>query len=59
MSKNRYNNREISNKLGQAQRLKELEAENTRLKDKVVILTLDKLILEEIAEEQHQGCVRK
>ena len=37
-------------KVGQARRLKDLEAENTRLKRAVAELTLDKLILKEAAE---------
>jgi len=37
-------------KLGQARRLKDLEAENARLKRAVAELTLDKLILKEAAE---------
>ena len=37
-------------KVGQARRLKDLEAENARLKRAVADLTLDKLILKEAAE---------
>lgn len=37
-------------KVDQAKRLKELEAENTRLKKAVAELTIDKLILKEVAE---------
>ncbi len=37
-------------KVDQARRLKELEQENTRLKQAVADLTLDKLILKEAAE---------
>jgi transposase-like protein len=37
-------------KVNQARRLKELEQENTRLKQAVAELTLDKLILKEAAE---------
>ena len=37
-------------KVSQARRLKELERENGRLKRAVADLTLDKLILEEVAE---------
>jgi putative transposase len=37
-------------KVGQARRLKDLEAENDRLKRAVAELTLDKLILKEAAE---------
>ena len=39
-------------KVSQARRLKELEGENGRLKRAVAYLTLDKLILEEAAEEK-------
>jgi putative transposase len=38
-------------KVGQARRLKDLGAENARLKRSVAELTLDKLILKEAAEE--------
>ena len=37
-------------KIDQAKRLKELEAENARLKRAVADLTIDKLILKEVAE---------
>ena len=37
-------------KVAQARRLKELEAENVRLKRAVADLTVDKLILKEVAE---------
>jgi len=37
-------------KVDQAKRLKELEAENARLKRAVADLTVDKLILKEVAE---------
>jgi len=37
-------------KIDQAKRLKELEAENARLKRAVADLTVDKLILKEVAE---------
>ena len=40
-------------KVDQAKRLKELEAENARLKRAVVDLTVDKLILKEVAEEKY------
>jgi len=42
-----------------AGRLEELEAENARLKDAVAMLTLDKLILEEVAEENSRGYAQK
>ncbi len=38
-------------RVDQAKRLKELEKENTRLRRAVCDLTLDKLILKEVAEE--------
>ncbi len=66
MGKNRYNAKEISPWLGEAAkppdragRLEELEAENARLKDVVALLTLDKLILEEVAEENSRGYAQK
>jgi transposase-like protein len=40
-------------KVGQAKRLKELEVENTRLKRAVADLTVDKLILKEVAEGKY------
>ena len=40
-------------KVDQAKRLKELEAENTRLKKAVAELTIDKLILKEVAEGKY------
>jgi transposase-like protein len=40
-------------KVDQARRLKELEAENTRLKRAVADLTVDKLILKEVAEGKY------
>ena len=43
----------------QIERLSRLEAENARLKDEVAVLTLDKLILGEVAEESGSGGVRK
>jgi cell division protein FtsB len=38
-------------KVDQAKRLKELEAENTRLKKLVADLSLDKMILKEVASK--------
>jgi hypothetical protein len=38
--------------IGQATRLKELEAENARLKRVVTNLTFDKLVLEEVVQER-------
>jgi len=43
----------------QIERLRTLEAENARLKDEVVVLTLDKLILSEVVEENGRGGGRK
>ncbi len=40
-------------KVDQAKRLKELEAENARLKRAVADLTVDKLILNEVAEGKY------
>ena len=40
-------------KVDQAKRLKELEAENARLKRAVADLTVDKLILKEVAEGKY------
>ncbi len=40
-------------KVDQARRLKELEAENARLKRAVADLTVDKLILKEVAEGKY------
>jgi transposase-like protein len=40
-------------KVGQAKRLKELETENARLKRAVADLTVDKLILKEVAEGKY------
>ena len=40
-------------KVDQAKRLKELEAENARLKRAVTDLTVDKLILKEVAERKY------
>jgi len=40
-------------KVGQAKRFKELEAENARLKRAVADLTVDKLILKEVAEGKY------
>jgi len=38
-------------RVDQVRRLKELEAENARLEDVVTVLTVDKLILKDIAED--------
>ena len=40
-------------KVDQARRLKELEAENARLKRAVADLTVDKLILKEVADGKY------
>jgi len=42
----------------QTERLRELEAENTRLKHAVALLTVDKLLLEEAVEENSRGRAR-
>jgi cell division protein FtsB len=42
----------------QTERLRELEAENTRLKHAVALLTVDKLLLEEAVEENSRGSAR-
>ena len=39
----------------QAERLRALEAENERLKHEVAVLTVDKLILTEVVEENDGG----
>jgi hypothetical protein len=58
MGKNRHSAKEINSEpeaadklLRQAERLRELEAENARLKSTVAMLTVDKLILEEVVQE--------
>jgi hypothetical protein len=58
------NNRKDSDEIGrmrpdQIQWVRKLEAENARLKDEVAVLTLDKLILGEVAEENGRRGVRK
>jgi hypothetical protein len=58
------NNRNDSDETGQMRPdqiewLRKLEAENARLKDEVVVLTLDKLILSEVVEENGRGGGRK
>jgi hypothetical protein len=66
MGNERYNTEKISYGPGddetvpdQAARLKELEAENARLERAVAVLTVDKLILEEVAEENAGRSARK
>ncbi len=66
MGNNRYKAKESSHEPGdaellrdQAERLKELEAEIARLTRAVAVLTADKLILEEVAEENDRGSARK
>jgi hypothetical protein len=54
------NNRNDSDETGQMRpdqiaSLRKLEAENARLKDEVAVLTLDKLILSEVVEENGRG----
>jgi cell division protein FtsB len=56
MGNNPYDTEELRQmKTGQAERLRELEAENTKLKAELAILTLDKLILTEAVEENDRG----
>ncbi len=62
MKKNRFNAGETSQDpsktdrpLDQVGRIRELEAENARLKQTVAILTVDKLILKEDAEKHGRG----
>ena len=43
----------------QIERLRTLEAENSRLKGQVAVLTLDKLILREVVEEFDQEGARE
>ncbi len=43
----------------QAERSGELEVENARLKRAVAVLTVDKLILKEVVEENGRGSARK
>ena len=63
---NRSNAEQSSHELGeaevlrdQAERLRELEAENARLTREVAVLTVDKLILREVAKENGRGSARK
>ena len=59
MSNNRSKVEKLSRvTAGQAERLRELEAENARLRGEVAILTVDKLILSEVADENDRGSVR-
>jgi hypothetical protein len=44
---------------GHTERLRALEAENARLQREVAILTVDKLILKEVIEENGRGGARK
>jgi cell division protein FtsB len=60
MGNNRYN----TEKPGQVRRshteqLRALEAENARLKREVAVLTVDKLVLREVIEENGRGGARK
>lgn len=66
MSKKRDNAETIGLKLGaidgrldRAERLSYLEAENARLKRAVAVLTVDGLILKEMAAENSRGSARK
>lgn len=66
MGNNRYKAKESRHESGgvemllnQAERLKKLEAESARLTRAVAVLTTDKLILEEVTEENGRGSARK
>jgi hypothetical protein len=59
MSNNRSRIEKLSPmKAGQAERLRELEAENARLRGEVAILTVDKLVLNEVVDENDRRSVR-
>jgi len=60
MGKRRYTVDEIDQMQPDlAKRFRELEAENARLKHAVAVLTVDTLILKEVAEENIRGSARK
>ena len=66
MGKKQYDAEEISHGPGvaelkpdQSARLEELEFENARLERAVAVLTVDKLILEEVAAENGRRSARK
>jgi hypothetical protein len=60
MGKRRYTVDEIDQMQPDlAKRFRELEAENARLKNAVAVLTVDTLILKEVAEENIRGSARK
>jgi hypothetical protein len=59
MGNNRYDGDDISRmKPDLAERLRALEAENATLKSEVAMLTVDKLILKEVVDENDRGGVR-
>jgi hypothetical protein len=60
MSNNRYDTGAVSQmKSDQAGRIRALEIENEMLKREVAILTVDKLVLREIADENDRGGTRE
>jgi hypothetical protein len=60
MSNNRYDAGAVSQmKSDQAARIRALEIENEMLKREVAILTVDKLVLREIADENDRGGTRE
>ena len=60
MGEKRYNAKVISPiKPDPAKRLRELEAENARLKREVALLTVDTMILREVTEENRSGSAPK
>jgi hypothetical protein len=60
MSNNRYDTGAVSQmKSDQAERIRALEIENEMLKREVAILTVDKLVLREIADENDRGGTRE
>ncbi len=60
MGKRRYSADEVGQMQPDlAERLRALEAENARLKAAVAVLTVDTLILKEVAEENIRGSARK
>jgi hypothetical protein len=60
MSNNRYDTGAVSQmKSDQAARIRALEIENEMLKREVAILTVDKLVLREIADENDRGGTRE
>jgi hypothetical protein len=60
MSNNRYNAGEVGHvNPDQAKRIRVLETENEMLKREVAILTVDKLVLREVADENDRGETRE